>query len=129
MSAVTRVPAHGHGRLRVLLPGQSGNPSGHPKVLAEALALARKSAPEMVAELIELARSSPDDRVQTMAATKLLDYAGLPNLAGTAPDDGASIPDLSRLTPEQRRALAAALDTVRGLVAAAGEDGGDTTCE
>jgi hypothetical protein len=59
-------------------PGQSGNPAGFPKGRREQLEmieqLAREASPEMIAILQELARHSEDDRVRTMAASKVLEY-------------------------------------------------------
>ena len=59
-------------------PGQSGNPQGFPRSRREQLEtierLAREASPEMIEILQEMARNSEDDRVRTMAATKLLEF-------------------------------------------------------
>lgn len=58
--------------LRPWKPGQSGNPSGRPKVAAEVRALARQYGAEALAKLVALMRHAPDERVQLAAARELL---------------------------------------------------------
>ena len=50
-------------------PGQSGNPSGRPKVVAEVRDLARKHAPEAIATLVGIMRNE-DATVITAAARR-----------------------------------------------------------
>ena len=59
-------------------PGSSGNVAGFPKGRRDQLELierlAREASVEMVEVLQKLARESEDDRVKTMAASKLLEF-------------------------------------------------------
>jgi hypothetical protein len=63
-------------------PGESGNPAGFPHGRREQLEmieqLARQAAPEAIGILQAMARHSEDDRVRTMAATKLLEFLPKP---------------------------------------------------
>jgi hypothetical protein len=55
-------------------PGQSGNPGGRPKGLAEVQQLAREHAPAAVRTLARIMRSrASDDRARIAAAVALLD--------------------------------------------------------
>ena len=53
-------------------PGQSGNPSGRPKVASAVRELARANCPKAMKRLIELV-DSEDERVAFMASKELLD--------------------------------------------------------
>jgi len=55
-------------------PGQSGNPSGRPKVIAEVQALARKRTVKAIRALTKCL-DDPDGRVVVAAANALLDRA------------------------------------------------------
>lgn len=54
-------------------PGQSGNPSGRPKLLVEVQKLTREHGLEAVQKLVELMRNCPDPKIQMHAAKELLD--------------------------------------------------------
>lgn len=53
--------------------GQSGNPGGRPKVLAEVQELARHHAPEVIAELARLAVTARSETARIAAGRELLD--------------------------------------------------------
>jgi Family of unknown function (DUF5681) len=55
--------------------GQSGNPSGRPKVFEEFQNLLRKDTPAAVAELIKLMTESKDDYVRLAAIHEFFDRA------------------------------------------------------
>lgn len=100
--------------LRPWRPGQSGNPGGRPKIVAEVVSLARQYAPEAIAKLVNLMRSAPKAETRLAAALALLDrgFGRAPahdsplvavNIGGPPPPGGAT------LTPEE--AYAALLRT------------------
>lgn len=53
--------------------GQSGNPGGRPKVLAEIQELARQQAPSAIAELARLSTRAKSETVRISAIRELLD--------------------------------------------------------
>lgn len=53
--------------------GQSGNPSGRPKLLVKVQELTREHGEEAVRKLVELMRFCPDPKIQLHAAKELLD--------------------------------------------------------
>ena len=53
--------------------GQSGNPGGRPKVLAEVQELARQHAPSAIAELARLALKAKNETARIAAIRELLD--------------------------------------------------------
>lgn len=55
--------------------GQSGNPGGRPKEVAEVLRLAAKAAPDAIKQLIELSKTSPDIKTRVAALIHILDRA------------------------------------------------------
>jgi hypothetical protein len=61
-------------RGRPFQPGQSGNPGGRPKALAEVRDLAREHTPEAIETLVTMMRGG-GDRERIAAATALLDRA------------------------------------------------------
>ncbi|QOZ25902.1 DUF5681 domain-containing protein [Bradyrhizobium sp. CCBAU 51753] len=62
-------------------PGQSGNPGGRPKVVAEVQNLARQHAPAVVAELARLALKAKSETARIAAIRELLDRGyGKPRL-------------------------------------------------
>ena len=54
-------------------PGQSGNPGGRPKVVAEVQELARQHAPAAIAELGRLALKARNETTRVAAIRELLD--------------------------------------------------------
>ena len=56
-------------------PGQSGNPSGRPKVMAEIRELARKKGPGAFRRIVWLARKAEDERVRLRANEVILERA------------------------------------------------------
>jgi len=88
---------------RPFAKGQSGNPSGRPKVIGEVRDLAREHTLEAIATLAD-ALKDIDGRVRVAAANALLDRAyGKPAQAITGPGGGpvemiTTDVDLTRLT-------------------------------
>ena len=86
-------------------PGQSGNPQGFPRSRREQLEtierLAREASPEMIEILQEMARHSEDDRVRTMAATKLLEF--LPKVKEDSAGEGSFAAKLEKMSPRELR--------------------------
>ena len=60
--------------------GQSGNPGGRPKVVAEIRQLARERGPEAIAALVKVMTEGKSEAARVAAATALLDRGwGRPN--------------------------------------------------
>ena len=75
------------GRGRPFKRGQSGNPGGRPKAIAELRDLAREHSPEAIETLVKAMRAATDARVRVAAAVALLDRAwGKPALEVTGSD-------------------------------------------
>src|SRR5919112_4762160 len=63
-------------------PGQSGNPGGKPKKLAELVDLARSLAPDAIKALHEIAVNGRSEKCRIIAAVALLDRGfGKPKVA------------------------------------------------
>lgn len=93
--------------------GQSGNPGGRPKVVAEVTELARKHCPAAIARLVKIMGKSKDERVVVAACVAILDRGcGKPAQAvsvsgeGGGPIEVNSKLDVSGLSVEQLRTLA-----------------------
>jgi hypothetical protein len=57
-------------------PGQSGNPAGRPKIVAEVRELAKKKVPAAIEALADIAQDDArDPRTRLAAATVILDRA------------------------------------------------------
>lgn len=93
---------------RDFAPGQSGNPSGHPKGFAEFRAACREHS-EAALKVLVASLASEDERVQLEAAKAILERAwGKPQ---SAPEDLEALGQhrpLLKLTDEQVAALALA---------------------
>jgi hypothetical protein len=72
MTANTQHQPRRRGRGRPFLPGQSGNPSGRPRVEGEIRELARARGAEAIATLVTLMRTGID-KIRLEAAQALLD--------------------------------------------------------
>jgi hypothetical protein len=99
-------------------PGQSGNPGGRPKVLAEVRELARQYAPEAISTLADImANSNAPPAARVAAANAILDrgYGKPSQYIETNPSF------VERLTEAQRDALIAALETFDDIRADADE--------
>lgn len=92
-------------------PGQSGNPGGRPKGVAEVRDLAREHTPDVIRTLALLSKAADSDSARVAACKELLDRAW-----GKAPQEVKADVTYSSLTDEQ---LKAKLDAA--LAAAAGE--------
>jgi hypothetical protein len=83
-------------RGRPFQPGQSGNPGGRPRVIAELRELARAHAPEAVAELARLAKDAKSETARIAAIKELLDRAyGKPTQFVAAENDEPALNDLN----------------------------------
>lgn len=90
--------------------GQSGNPGGMPKGVAEVAQLARQVAPEVIARLTKIALNSKNERAAIAAGEVLLERGfGKPI---QPVDTGASLNDL--LSLDEQRTLADALRAAVG---------------
>lgn len=99
-------PANG----RVWVPGQSGNPGGRPKQVAEVVELARQNSQMAVRRLAQIATANKTPAVAAvMACNSILDRAWgkpiQPNIHAISTHKAAPI-DLDALTDEQRDTLA-----------------------
>src|ERR1700674_2334042 len=76
--------------------GESGNPGGRPKAVAELRDLARTYTAEAIDALAELMRDGEDERVRLAASVSLLDRGwGKPAQALAGPDGESLRPDQS----------------------------------
>ena len=116
--------------------GKSPNPGGMTKTSAafyrEARSLAHQAGPNAIRRLMELAGLEPDGefkplqevdldpRVMYLAAQSLCDRAyGKPREQDPAEIERSSVPDTSRLSPEERARLRAAAEICRDMAALA----------
>jgi hypothetical protein len=85
-------------RGRQFKKGESGNPGGRPKVIAELRALARAHAPEAIKELARLAIKAKSETARVAAIRELLDRG-----YGKAQQMAENEDDLSNKTAEELR--------------------------
>ncbi len=104
-----RVPSHGHGRLRVIRPGESGNPSGLSGRYGEVVRLARQASPEAMRAMIEIMRNPDEEtRARIVAIEGILNRAfGRPR--EMQPDAPAPLVDVNRMSEVQLGLLIEAL--------------------
>jgi hypothetical protein len=73
-------------------PGQSGNPGGRPKIIAELRDLARQHTEAALATLVEIALNGENESARVTAANALLDRAwGKPSVPLLPPESPTSI--------------------------------------
>lgn len=107
------IPKHGNGRLQTFAKGVSGNPGGKSTEMRQALVALREwHGKRGASRLIELAESE-DERVASVCTLAIWD-----RVAGKVkdkPDESAARAiDWSKLTPEQRDLVRAALLALAG---------------
>jgi hypothetical protein len=104
-----RVPSHGKGRLRVIRPGESGNPSGLSGRYGEVVRLARQASPEAMRAMIEIMRNPDEEtRARIVAIEGILNRAfGRPR--EMQPDAPAPLVDVNRMSEVQLGLLIEAL--------------------
>jgi hypothetical protein len=120
------VPSHGHGRLKPFPKGVSPNPGGRGGLWYETQQMCRARSPDAVNKLIQLLECG-DERVEMLAATKLLEWAwGAPQTYKPGADDGRMVIDLKNLSRPELAALGSLL--TRGAVRPATDDVGVTIC-
>ena len=119
---------HEASRGRPFQPGQSGNPGGRPRVIAELQELARAHAPQAIAELARLAKDAKSEPARIAAIKELLDRAyGKPTQFVAAENDEPALNDLNleelrasmladfeRVFPEYRLVPVKQLDMISG---------------
>lgn len=116
------VPRHGNGRLKPFQKGVSPNPTGKSGLWSQVQSMCRVKSPDAVAKLVEL-MSCKDERVEMLAATKLLEWAwGAPQPYKPGADDGRTVIDLKALTKAELSALGDIL--TRGAVRPATDQDG-----
>lgn len=81
--------------------GQSGNPSGRPKVAGLIKELAKKDAPEMYAALREMAKTAANEMVRVKAITACLAYAGVAVPREPEPETAEEESRLASLSDEE----------------------------
>ena len=87
---------------RPFVKGQSGNPGGRPRAVAEVRELARMHAPEAIIELVRLTKEAKSETARIAAIKELLDRAyGKATQFLISENDG---PPLADMTSEQLRA-------------------------
>lgn len=119
-----RVPSHGHGRLRVLQPGETANPSGRSGRFAEVQRLAREASPEAMQTLIEIMRDrSEETRARIVAIEGILNRA-FGKVREMPEGEGRGPPLNLESVPEERLLLIIkALEAARDAKRAQGEGG------
>ena len=124
VTAPSVIPAHGNGRLHQWQPGQSGNPGGVSKATRQAIALAKEASPRAMAALIGIMDDPAEDaRARIVAVAHVLDRAlGKPKDQPPADDSGPRV-NYDAATPEQMKALSAAVATIRAIQAVLPERG------
>ena len=90
--------------------GQSGNPGGRPREVAEVKALARQHSEEAIRTIVELMRTAEHERTRLAAASELLDRGfGRPamalDLGGPVQIFGYAAHRLAELNDEELRKL------------------------
>lgn len=95
-----------------LLPGQSGNPGGRPKVLEEVRELAQLHTVEALDVLVELMRDGETGAVRLAAAEKVLErgWGKAAQAVHVAGHDGGPLDALRGMTEVQLLAALAALN-------------------
>jgi hypothetical protein len=105
-------------------PGQSGNPGGRPKVVAEVRAAAMQYTSEAIETLATIMRNERAPlQARAAAANSLLDRAiGRPEISAKIENTTTSTAgiDFDRLTPEELDALTAKMDELVPLLQKAG---------
>jgi hypothetical protein len=105
-------------RERMWKPGQSGNPTGRGGLYHAMLRRAREATPELIDYLLEIARDGSEDARNRIVAISILLERGWGKVKEEYDPAAEQAPmqvDLSRLTPEQRHAIAEALALLRSV--------------
>ena len=74
--------------------GESGNPGGRPKAVAELRDLARSYTAEAIGALVDLMRDGEDERVRLAASISLLDRGWGRPAQAIAGSDGEPLPEI-----------------------------------
>ncbi len=117
-----RVPSHGHGRLRVLQPGETANPSGHGGRYHEVVKLAREASPEAMQTLIEIMRDADEEtRARIVAIQEVLSRA-FGKVREMTPGDGRNPGlNLEGVSEERLLLIIKALEAARDAKRAQGD--------
>jgi hypothetical protein len=85
-------------------PGQSGNPGGKPKKLAELVDLARSLAPDAIKALHEIAVHGRSEKCRIVAAVALLDRGfGKPRVAVESQADRPILHRIEKIIVQERQ--------------------------
>jgi hypothetical protein len=118
-----RVPVHGHGRLRVLQPGETANPTGRSGRYAEVQRLAAEASPEAMKVLIGIMRDADEEtRARIVAIEGIFNRAfGRPR--EMQPEAAAPPLDLTAVSEEKLLLIIKALEAAKEAKRAQGGDG------
>lgn len=119
-----RVPSHGHGRLRVIRPGESGNPTGRNGHYGEVQRLCREAGPAVAKRLIEIALDPNEEtRVSVVAAQEVLNRGfGRPREMPEGEGRGPGL-NLEGVPEERLLLIIKALELAKAAKAAQAEGG------
>ena len=117
-----RVPSHGHGRLRVLQPGETANPAGRSGRFAEVQRLAREASPAAMQTLIEIMRDADEEtRARIVAIQEVLSRA-FGKVREMTPGDGRNPGlNLEGVSEERLLLIIKALEAARDAKRAQGD--------
>ncbi len=116
-----RVPSHGHGRLRILRPGETANPAGHSGRYHEVVRLAREAGPRALKILVGIMDDPREDtRCRIVACQEILGrgFGKIP--AEVKGADGAAL-NLEAVSEEKLALVIRALEAARDAKRAQGE--------
>ena len=103
---------------RMWKPGQSGNPAGRSGLFLEMQRRAREATPELIGYLLEIARDGSEDARNRIVAIQIMLERGWGKVQAEYDPAQEKVPmvvDPSRLTPEQRESIVAALALLKSV--------------
>lgn len=116
-----RVPAHGHGRLRPIQPGQVLNPGGLGGKYNEIIRMCRKVSPEVMARLIRIALDPNEESRYVIVASQEILNRGFGRAREVLPDAGAPELNLESVSEEKLGLIIKTLEAARAAKRAEAE--------